>query len=409
MLPTATAWTQIALPTGWSGTGYGCNVWSWVSYEINPDGSESPVDVLLLSNATDGMVMLRGDTMAVSTVTTPKKFGVIERYAERIWGGAINDDPDMLVYSAPYDPTDWTANVEIPEDGAGDVLQPSWDGDSFTALRAFGSQLIAFKRSRVWRVLGTDPGEYAFKEQYGGGAPYCGTIAVATERILMLDKQGLVAYDGLAVQPFAQSYAKGVFRRMNVASLDQANACLWHGKYYLALPLNSATSNNAVLIYDTVEGTWLLREDVAVEAFLPTENDLYFTSASTPGRIWRWQENSWLTGSATTGRAKWVTPWNDLGYRQISKGGFEVYVLCEVKQSATITVSIQTEKKTKTKTLTVAPLTADEISAGKEYKQKRLHFGGTGRRFRLIIEGPDTGVAWRLVGGVLTVVEIDPD
>ena len=30
----------------------------------------------------------------------------------------------MLVYSAPYDPFHWEQNDAIPEDGAGDVLQP---------------------------------------------------------------------------------------------------------------------------------------------------------------------------------------------------------------------------------------------------------------------------------------------
>lgn len=154
------------------------------------------MDVLLLSNAQDGMVCVRGDDMSVTRVETPRKFGVIARYAERIWGGAIEDDPDMLVYSAPFDPFDWSANVEIPEDGAGDILQPSWDGDSFTALMPFGSQLIALKRERVWRILGTDPGEYAFKEQYGGGAAFAGTVAVEGERMLMLGREGLLQYDG---------------------------------------------------------------------------------------------------------------------------------------------------------------------------------------------------------------------
>jgi hypothetical protein len=137
----SSGWTQLAYPDGV--TSYQSNVWSWAAYEINPVGSTASIDVLLMSNAQDGMIMVRGDNFAVSAITTPKKFGVIERYAERIWGGAIEDDPDMLIYSAPFDPTDWEPNLEIPEDGAGDINQPSWDGDSFTALRAFGNQLIA--------------------------------------------------------------------------------------------------------------------------------------------------------------------------------------------------------------------------------------------------------------------------
>lgn len=408
MLPTADAWTQLAMPSGVSS--YTSNTWSWVSYEINPQGSEASVDVLLLSNAIDGMVMVRGDNMGVELVDTPKKFGVIERYAERIWGGAITDDPDMLVYSAPYDPTDWDANIQHPEDGAGDINQPSWDGDSFTALRAFGSQLIAFKKTRVWRILGTDPGEYTFKEQYGGGTALEKTIAVNNEQILMLTGRGPQIYDGLSVSAYQQEYCKRIWARMNESALEKCCGVLWHNKYYCAVPLDGSSINNAVVIYDPVDSSWLVREDVYVEQFLGTEDSLYFTSSTTPGRIWLWQEDSWETGSATTEATYWATPWNDLTNKRIVKGGFEVYLLCEVKSTAvTLKVSLQTEKKTKTKLYTVQPLTAAEIAAGKGHKQKRLHFGGAGRRFRLILETDAGSAVWRLLSGVLIVSETDPD
>ena len=406
MLPSAAEWTELAYPSELAGYKYKSNVWSFVSYEINPEGSPAPVDVLLLSNAQDGMVMVRGDTMTVSAVSTPKKFGVITRYAERIWGGAIPDDPDMLVYSSPYDPTNWEANTGLPEDGAGDVQQPSWDGDSFTALCPFGSQLIAFTRTRAWRILGTDPGEYTFKEQYGGGASCPATIAVDAERIFMLTERGVAVYDGLSVMPFQQEYAKGIFDRINRDALQQATACLWRGSYYCALPLDGSSVNNAVLIYNTTDGTWLMRDDLQIESFLPTEERLYFTSAVTPGRVSVWQTDCWEAGAATAAQTRWVSPWMDLQRKEIQKGGFNIYVLCEVRDApVTLSISVQTEKKTKTKQYTVQPVTGSE----RGQKQKRLHFGGAGRRFRLIIESPSGGPAWRLVSGILVVAEIDTD
>lgn len=184
------------------------------------------------------MICVRGDNLTVTTVETPKKFGVIARYAERIWGGAIDSDPDMLVYSAPYNPFDWTANTQIPEDGAGDVRQPSWDGDKFTALVQLGTQLIAFKANRVWRVLGTDPGEYVFREQYGHGASYFRTLAIDTARIFLLSKDGFMIYDGTDVVPFYQQYAQDVFKRMNPSYIDMSCACFWKGAYYCAIPID---------------------------------------------------------------------------------------------------------------------------------------------------------------------------
>ena len=421
-------WTQLPFPTGVSS--YASNVWSWVAYEINPEGASSPVDILLLSNAKDGMIMVvppyastgtyaNWTVSAVDTRADPtdpsevaKKFGVIERYAERIWGGAIPDDPDMLVYSRPYDPTDWTpaGSDEEPEDGAGSIQQPSWDGDSFTGLRQFGQQLIAFKNHRVWRILGTDPGEYTFKEQYGGGAPFVNTIAVDIERILMAEKDGLAVYDGLSVTPLAREAVEDLWRTINKNAMDQMCAALHKQKYYIAFPTGTSTYNNALLVYNTQDNTFLFYNSVNIESFLVTEDKLYATSATIPGKVLVINYDSWITGTANEAATKWVSPWMTLGRDSMKKGGFDLYFQPEVKNDpVTLTFSIQTEKKVKTKKYTIQPLTAMEKANGKNYKVKKLHFGGAGRRFRLIIESAATQYPWRLIGGIQIIAETDPD
>lgn len=406
------AWTLLDFPEGV--TEYACSVWSYVGYEINPEGSAAPVDVLLLSNAEDGMIMIsppytatesQEDWTVTAVDTQGKKFGVIERYAERIWGGAIPNDPDMLMYSAPYDPLNWAANPSIPEDGAGDVQQPSWDGDSFTALRTFGSQLVAFKKSRVWRILGTDPGEYTFKEQFGGGTPFANTICVDTERILMAEKDGLSVFDGMSVSPFRRQYIEKLWLRVNRNAMDQMCAAKFKNRYYLSIPVDGATANNALIIYNVEEDTMLFYPNMHVESFLSTEDKLYATSSVEPGRIFVINYDSWLTKHATKEPVKWVTPWMDFGYKRIQKGGFEVYFVPEVHGGpVTFRFGIETEKKIKYKTVTVQSTTF-------KLKQKRIRFGGTGRRFRLWIETESTAAdtTWRFTGGIQMVVETDPD
>ena len=406
--------TVLPFPSGTSR--WTSNTWSYVTYEINPAGAPSPVDVLLMSNASDGMIIIKPPYSATTehpywTVekvdTLGKKFGVIERYAERIWGGAIPDDPDMLMYSRPYDPTDWTAagEGEEPEDGAGDILQPSWDGDSFTALRTFGSQLIAFKKTRVWRILGTDPGEYTFKEQYGGGAPYPGTIVVDTERIFMAEKDGLSLYDGLSVSPFLRNFIEVLWKRVNRSAMDQMCAALYKNRYYLAVPIDGATANNALIVYNMEEGTFLLHTDIHIESLMATEDALYATSSVTPGKIYTIGYDSWAARKATGKPTKWATGWMDFGRKAVAKGGYEIYFSPEVRNyPVTFRFSIQTEKKTKTKDIVIYP-TIDKA------KQKRIRFGGTSRRFRLIIETRNVlpTTTWRLTGGIQMIVEIDPD
>ncbi len=394
-----TAWQALPMPEGVEA--FACNVWSCLSYEINPEGSYAPVDVLIMSNAQDGMICVRGDTMTIELVPTPKTFGVIARYAERIWGGAIQDDPDTLVFSAPFDPRGWEANLDIPEDGAGDVMQPSWDGDGFLALVQMGTQLIAFKRNRIWRILGTDPGEYAFREQYGSGTKYVNTIALDGERILMLTDEGVMQYDGVSTSLLMPDACKTIYDTMHKAALDQACGCVFKNVYYCAFPVNGESCNNAVLMLNLKDGTWLYRDDLSVEAFLPTFDRLFFTSHSTPGRVYEWGQDSWTAGTAAH-PAWWYGQWQDLQQKAIRKGGFEVYLTVEAQDAVPLTIGIETERSLKMKTVTFDKSEPDKA------RQRRIRFGGSGRRFRLII-GSETSVAWRIVGGVLVKAEMDPE
>ena len=450
---TPDSWVQIDMPTGISS--FESNVWSWATYEIpvteEIDGETvtKTVDIVLISNASDGMFMIVppdapsiwqdalsdtwndalsgtwGDDLSpdwhirmVDTRADPddedepqKKFGVIERFAERIWGTAVPGEPDTLYYSKPYDPTDWTADADTPEDGAGEVQQPSWDGDQFYALRRFGDQLLAFKRNRIWRVTGISPGEYVFQEQYGKGTEFFNTIAVHSERVFMADREGVHVYDGMSTSPYAKEQIEQLWKTVNMNAIDQICAAVFQNRYYLAFPTDGSAYNNAMLVYDMEESNILLYKGICIESFLPANDRLFATSSTAPGRIIQITRDSWTMGAASGAATKWVSPWMDFGYKRIQKGGFDFYFIPEVQDEAVpLTISIQTEKKTKTKTYVCQPLSESDKAAEKEHRMKRLHFGGSGRKFRIIIETAEGITApWRILGGLQIVVETDPD
>jgi hypothetical protein len=367
-------WTLIGLPE--DTTSFQSNTWSWVTYEINIEGTDLPVDVLVISNAKDGMfIVVPSDTArtwgllkhltwgnlkkhdwswmkkqewtVLPVDTKGNKFSVIERHDERIWGGGIIGKEDYLYYSAPYDPLDWEANTETPEDGAGEISLPSWDGDMFTTLREFGDQLIAFKKWRLWRIIGTNPGEYDIHEQYGGGAPYPFTVRTNIERILITDSNGMSVYDGMSVSPFQREMTEQLWKNVNRSALDQMCAEICKEKYYLAFPTGNSSVNNALLIYDMKAGTFLYHTDIYIESILATDERLYATSSVTPGKVIELHYDSWDFGQASGSATKWQTPWLDFGRKDIQKGGFDLYFIPEVKDTAVkLIFSIQTEKKT---------------------------------------------------------------
>lgn len=364
--------------------------------------AENPIDVLIMTNADDGMFIVYGDSLEVvpykvqpSSTTVEKRFGVLTRHAERIWGAAIPDQPDMLMYSTPYEPLNWEQNDEYPEDGAGDVQQPSWDGDSFVALRTYGSYLLAIKRNRIWRVTGTNPGEYYFKEQFGGGTIVENTVIVYNDYMFLLSFDGLMMYDGTAVQPFRQPYIQDIMKRVNWQKAKSAVAAMRGTVYCLALPMDGSDINNAVLEYDTAEQTFNLRLGVYVSSFLPYENILYYTDSRPAdggfaGRVMK------LDGQGAPLAMRYVSAYQDLGYKSITKSGFEVYLLAETRMQ--ISVGIRTEKKLKTRNV--------QLEAG---KAKRVRLNVAGRSFRLELNVKPMDTAWRLNGGMQINMELDAD
>lgn len=364
--------------------------------------SNDPIDVLIMTNADDGMFIVYGDTLEVvsytikpSSTTVEKKFGVLTRHAERIWGAAIPDQPDMLMYSTPFEPLNWEQNNEYPEDGAGDIQQPSWDGDSFVALRTYGSYLLAIKKNRIWRVSGTNPGEYYFKEQFGGGTIVENTVVVYNDYMFLLSYDGLMMYDGTAVQPFRQPMIQDLMKRVNWSAVENAVAGMRGVVYSLALPIDGSDVNNAILEYDTTENTFNLRVGVYVSSFLVYENVLYYTDSRPAddgepvGRVMK------LDGNGTALPMRYVSAYQDLGRKSVTKSGFEVYLLTET--DTTVTVGIRTEKKLKERTVALV--------GG---KAKRVRLNVAGRSFRLEL-GIDGGAAWQLGAGIQINMELDSD
>lgn len=386
MLVGETAFRQI-------GSGYGCDDWDWVTYEVNPEGSVAPVDVLILSNAQDGMICVYGDDFHIEPVKTPRKFGVISRHAERIWGSAIEGDPDMLVYSAPYDPFCWEQDDAYPEDGAGDILQPSWDGDQFIALRNWGEYLLAFKKDSVWRVLGTDPGQYIMIQQYGeDSAVVENTIATERETVFMLYERGISVYDGSGVRPFDMGAVRDIFTRVNQEGIGQATAVCFRHKYLLALPLDESETNNSVLEYDTMTGHWMLRTGIEVAAFAKCGEKLYCTSPTAPGRVYEYDE-----GEAQAMR--WEMPFVDMQQKQARKSAFEIYVSAVCEGKASFQVGIETERRKKMKTY--------RMRTG-QTPPRRIRIESGGRRWRVVLEAEAKEV-FSIVGGLQVNLDMEGD
>lgn len=406
--------------------------WSWCTYEHDFGEGETGqpsgrTNILVLNSEKNGTFIYSkpGDISELGVLVPQLKH--ISRYSERLWGVGTGNDKDTIYYSRAFNINDWSpaGQDEQPEVGGGEIRLATFDNDKINALIPFADSLIAFSDQRAWKITGSDPSSFYIQEQYGNGTKYPKTAVVMDERIIMLTNRGLVSYDGSTVSPFLQEYTHDLFyERLDYWNGAPPVAVCYGSKYILALcnkieqtqPGTIINNGFISLVYDKKDGSVTLVDAPLVKDLL-RYGDYSFALYSTATTVYIGQihSDSFALQEIVPYGTKWVTPWIDLGRKDIQKGGFELYFYPElntdeVGASVTLKFSIQTEKKTKTKNYVVHSLTEAEKAAGKKYKHKRLHFGGSGRRFRLMIE-TEAGntIPWRLIGGVHIIAETDAD
>ena len=412
--------------------------WSWCTYEVDygepgphdPPGSPSGrTNVVIMTSEKNGIFCFNGATIdSISNV--PTSFRHVARFAERIWGVGVGENKDCIYYSRPYSFTNWSQDNDDPANGGGEIREATFDKDRILALVPFGDSLIAFSEQRAWKITGSDPSNFTIQEQYGNGTRFPKSIGVLGNRIIMLSEHGLVSYDGYQVSPFLK---EATYEMLREPQLNKENGfglavgAVTNHKYILTLGnrlkyASSAVSNNdyRYLIFDELDGTTLVTESPYITdlcADFPGMCGLIYNSESKMGLI-KMRFDSWYLNDTFHSRTKWVSPWITFGRKDIQKGGFELYLYPELErhddstaEGVTFKITIETEKKSKVKYYRAL------YNEQGKYKQKRLHFGGAGRRFRVTIETGESAdgsaetnlPAWRLIGGIHIIAETDKD
>lgn len=388
--------------------GFLSNLWSYVTYEAAEDGQT--VDILILSNAKDGMVAIYGSNLrverkplAIGDDYGDVKFAVLGRYAERIWGTGAPGYPDNVFYSRPYDPFDWTDVPETPQMGGGVIGQPTWDGESFIALQTFGGYLLAIKPSTVFEIRGTDPSSFTISEAYGTDGPV-EERTICTDRMSMffLAQGGLGLYDGSTLRLVSRDALYETMRMRMDGTQALATACVSGHVYYLALCIKNRESdvlseNNAVIEYDTERGTFMIRTGIRVKDFFAVGDRVYYTDAGNPYEVMRYNDPKAMGYLNTAMECLWETPWLDLGKAHKKRDFVLRFTADADEDDVPVELTIVTDKREKTRTVMI----------GRQRKDYRVKIQQSGLRVRLRIVSRARAAGWRIYGGVQVEYTLD--
>ena len=211
------------------------------------------------------------------------------------------------------------------------------------------SDLVIFKTSSIWRVLGTYPSVYEVKQVYSAtGAIAEKTIVSGADKAYFLSKDGLFAYNGVSADTLLGDKAQDIV--INETYAKNAVSIIHKNKLYCAFPEGTSTTNNAVFVYDILANTLMIWRGLAVTDFMEYEDKLLFST--TGGYVGQIDENA-TTFDGTNIVAYWETPFQDLDAFRVTKTADTLYFYA--KGNGMLRVDVTFDSKTRTKTVTLTP------------------------------------------------------
>jgi hypothetical protein len=331
------------------------------------------VDVMIFSDGGHAAKYYDGTTVTVlkndpaqaagGTNTAPTG-DFIELYKERLW--IADKDTDFLSFSTAFDPNDWTAPTAPVEEvnmHGGEIGIATWDGGKPVALKSMMDSLYIMKGKMIIRLVGSYPGDFSVAEVFHtlDGRVIPKTMYLYENICLFMTTNGIFMYDGVNVTELTHMVQE-VFDTVSQVDVDNATACIYDGKYLLAIPTGAASNPNVVLEYDIKKVSFTVRKDIWVTSFL--ETDAYgLVFQDTNGCLFKYNTgeqyvNNPFTPTYKTIDSIYITPKIHLNDQKVKKyssmvhftgsgnGKIKITCMSDITRPTSVTVTLSATEKT---------------------------------------------------------------
>lgn len=178
--------------------------------------------------------------------------GIQVVFKDRAFYAGIVETPNSVYFSQPSKPE------EVPAENFLDL--DTGDGDSITGIGKMADELLIFKRTSTWQVVGVDQigGNLAVRKLESNiGCISHHTIVFVENRLYWCSDRGVYSYDGSQFQYHSEAL-EPFFRFLNPDLLRGSVAVnrRLYNCYVLSIPDQNASENNRTIVYDYVTGVW---------------------------------------------------------------------------------------------------------------------------------------------------------
>lgn len=199
----------------------------------------------------------------LSTDTPPANCTIILWDGFRLVASGQAAAPGAIYFSGQLNDALWAS---VP--GGYQIIPGGDQGVPITAILPWnGTNLAVFKRNQVWNV-GADPAlnvsDFPIQRIHmrigcvaTNTAVQCGSdiLFLASDGVRSL-QQTLASDNFFQLQPPLSFPVQDFIERINPSALSQACAIFWKGRYYLSVALDGSTTNNYILVYNTITSKW---------------------------------------------------------------------------------------------------------------------------------------------------------
>lgn len=222
----------------------------------------------------------------------------------RLFFAPASDPSRFTRAAAPTDPADVALNDATNVPGAtvftGDNSPRAIDidknnGEIVTGLGFFQDLLIVFKESSIYQLSFNDANGFVVQRITSSYGAVChGAIASVENDCYFLTEKGVYVlgnepnyYAAIRTNELS-SRIQPLMLAINPAQYRRCRAVYYQDRYYLSVPMNSNTRNNAVIVYDRRFYAWSYWDNINANDFLIFKNRdvdnityFYFTDAKT--------------------------------------------------------------------------------------------------------------------------------
>lgn len=304
----------------------------------------------------------------------------LEIFVSRLFSAGDPSHPSRLYWSQPPGDTrtieDWSMDEASDQTGGGFVEVGTTSSDPIVGLCSLSSQLIIYKESSVYRLLGDRPTNFRIVQVNRDIERTVNTAIIANGDVpYWLTKAGMYYHDGQ--QAHLTPTARQIHTILENVSLATTKSCENLDRLYFTCRAASEGKDDTIIVYDLRDRTYLLRNGFEVIDICAYDGNLY--SINSNRYVYRWDRNA-KTYDGGRIDAYWNTPFTDLQAKTVVKAPYYIYLRGE-GEIVKIDLAIGKQKQHRTYQIPIEtgdvlkiPLTKDEgrVFGMKIYNQ----FGG---------------------------------